>query len=1752
MAEKSMKQEDEECRKFLEINGGDLKTREEIKKCYDYISTNYINERLRLLLNYVEIKKEEKETIMRQLPNNIKEIIENLNPLYQCTTQSMNINQFIKVKKLKENSFRTEVVRGFAMTKELCTKNMGVSKVDANILLLDFDLNEHKMRDLIVKEPKKENTRKNLNNNNITKNESLWADDIYKAIESLDVNVILISKGIDTKLLEKFKEKSELNSKPKPIIAIDVKSTSLEKLSLCTKAKIISSLEEFNNYINNNNENEGDKNKKSNFLGCCKSFQTVDIKKFYEEKIETVECKDNIDDYKIDIFENNIYRPKFKLMKFDIRANFSFHTLLISGNNKSLLDIIKKTLKEEIFITVRDFFLQQKVLHYLFCKVEYILPNNNNNINNNNDNNLTTKKKPVPSLIKQKFNNNLTQNKGKIINENQNIKNDDIIYNKKSMNGGNTENKTKKNLISQSDKVNNINIIKVNTKDDEYSSSLFSRKNQIQLTQKSLSNQETTKKELIVFKDNILKRIDNKILETNLEESNSSQKSSFIKEMSGNIKNNILKESSKKISNFSLGQNDNNNIIINLNEINIVDNDLCQNVEKEQKDIIQFGFDTSIISQNEKKITCLKLIKLKMCEGDKNFNQVKTETNTEQKENNEKIIKQKNINNETELLKKLNYICGNPEEIELIFYDSDSKKKKDKQFGKFIIDMIADKYKKCEVCKKKNMSKHFYYLYSSDSRIKISYISKEDYELENIIKFINNSKKIDFKYLEDITQITEEDYNTDIFSYGFCKICKKIVTPLIKMPKDFFAYSTAKIFNHILNNSKVINRKGIDCNISKLNKLDENMKVINIYNDSCEHFSFHQINRIFLTKFGALELKYQPLKKYCVLSVQKSPPSNTIEKKYETINIAPITESKQEGKEENQTKPKESRYKNFFDIIDIIAEKFFIEKQNIECFKKDKKENENYDKKENEEKKETKKTEKIDISNIIESVINLLTDITIYMSKISVNKEEKKNELDNIEITTENATQRPSLRTNNESKEKLNNLKDIIDSINPLDESKKIGLPKRISFRIAQMKILYNKIRILIHKIKLYISLEQTSLIKSRIIKDTSDLSKDIKGIDINNIMEKRNDNEDEINESKPIFLPNPNNITKQLSEQPNKKIKIELIKQIPTENLIKSLIDNYISLGEICDNETNNDNMKEYLEMLETITFYEEKPNDYSNIIKEYDLSSIIYYAISSTTYKNFMKEKTNLLEFKNNEGCFSNTNSTHIKYQENENYSERLNEELYKSLLIFDSLDLSDKKNNPRLEAEILKKEDKKPLSIKINSITPKKLYPNFTQSRKQTISIPAAYSSPNISSPQNEDETEKKLDLIEDKISGFYMKLKEIKNKFKILKKEKKTEKRLSEYSSILKNISSEYNTSLSSNQSNKENNNENDIIKIKKKVIENFSKSLEEFIKNRNQDLPFAEKPENVETKQEEIQNNVNLIDLFGNLHHIEDKIQKSEIEIKIYFPRQFEALRIVYCSTYEDLLVSMMESDVWKNVSGGKSKATFYKTKDEKYLFKSIKQNEFNMFLEMGFNYFQHMDEYLFHKMPSLLMKILGVYKIHIKKEENGITKEENYYLMMMENMNYGLDSKKIISYDLKGSEKNRYISKSKRDESKNTNINIVLYDSNFKEDFKNEPIPINKQFYDLLNISVHNDTLFLSKMGVVDYSLLLQIYYDEKSNVNYIRMGIIDYIRKYTWDKQIEHYTKFFLNGFVVPTITKPNDYKNRFQDAIKNYFICV
>ena len=61
------------------------------------------------------------------------------------------------------------------------------------------------------------------------------------------------------------------------IIAINIKSFPLQNLFRYIKCKAISSLEEFDQYINNKDNKEDDKNKKLNICGSF-FFEIIDIK----------------------------------------------------------------------------------------------------------------------------------------------------------------------------------------------------------------------------------------------------------------------------------------------------------------------------------------------------------------------------------------------------------------------------------------------------------------------------------------------------------------------------------------------------------------------------------------------------------------------------------------------------------------------------------------------------------------------------------------------------------------------------------------------------------------------------------------------------------------------------------------------------------------------------------------------------------------------------------------------------------------------------------------------------------------------------------------------------------------------------------------------------------------------------------------------------------------------------------------------------------------------------------------------------------------------------------------------------------------------------------------------------------------------------------------------------------------------------------------------------------------------------------
>ena len=88
----------------------------------------------------------------------------------------------------------------------------------------------------------------------------------------------------------------------------------------------------------------------------------------------------------------------------------------------------------------------------------------------------------------------------------------------------------------------------------------------------------------------------------------------------------------------------------------------------------------------------------------------------------------------------------------------------------------------------------------------------------------------------------------------------------------------------------------------------------------------------------------------------------------------------------------------------------------------------------------------------------------------------------------------------------------------------------------------------------------------------------------------------------------------------------------------------------------------------------------------------------------------------------------------------------------------------------------------------------------------------------------------------------------------------------------------------------------------------------------------------------------------------------------------------------------------------------------------------------------------------------------------------------------------------------------------------------------------------LIFIVCFKDTLFLSIINVLDYSLLVGI--DEDNNK--LVVGIIDFMRQYDIMKEMELVGKSLpmVVGSEAPTIIQPPLYKARFTNAMEKYFM--
>ena len=268
-------------------------------------------------------------------------------------------------------------------------------------------------------------------------------------------------------------------------------------------------------------------------------------------------------------------------------------------------------------------------------------------------------------------------------------------------------------------------------------------------------------------------------------------------------------------------------------------------------------------------------------------------------------------------------------------------------------------------------------------------------------------------------------------------------------------------------------------------------------------------------------------------------------------------------------------------------------------------------------------------------------------------------------------------------------------------------------------------------------------------------------------------------------------------------------------------------------------------------------------------------------------------------------------------------------------------------------------------------------------------------------------------------------------------------------------------------------------------------------------------------------------------HLKYQFQEGSAKMlcKIFYAEQFDAVRRK-CGVSERIVESLSRCLKWDS-KGGKTKSVFLKTLDDRFVLKSLSQIETQAFLRFAPAYFQIMSEALFHELPSVIAKMLGFYQIIIKNPVTGV--EFNWFLLIMENLFYDRAPTRI--FDLKGSMRNRRIQSTGEQ-------NEVLLDENMVEFIYESPLFAREHSKKLLRASVWNDTLFLARQNVMDYSLMIAIDETRKELV----VGIIDCIRTYTWDKKLESWIKD--RGKNRPTVTSPKEYKSRFREAMGRYVL--
>lgn len=250
-----------------------------------------------------------------------------------------------------------------------------------------------------------------------------------------------------------------------------------------------------------------------------------------------------------------------------------------------------------------------------------------------------------------------------------------------------------------------------------------------------------------------------------------------------------------------------------------------------------------------------------------------------------------------------------------------------------------------------------------------------------------------------------------------------------------------------------------------------------------------------------------------------------------------------------------------------------------------------------------------------------------------------------------------------------------------------------------------------------------------------------------------------------------------------------------------------------------------------------------------------------------------------------------------------------------------------------------------------------------------------------------------------------------------------------------------------------------------------------------------------------------------------------MKVIIYFPVEFEVFRSNNSINLKEFINSLAESaQCFNEPNIAYTFKPHLTAHDEYFRFKTLKKNQFQMFLSFAHRYFSYISACQEANQPSLLNRIHGAFQINFPNK--------TFYYLCMDNLLAGVETTNIPwrQYELKGCMQNRYLVKDR--------LHRALLDNNFHIDRNNEPLPLKIEDKRLMDRTLEKDVEFLKNLGIIDYSLLLI----ENREKMVIRIGIIDYFNSYK-DKIAENKKE---NGNTLNCV----DYANRFKKAMKKNFM--